>query len=177
MNTDPRLRQNYAAAFARFLFRRDEAALSAAYELGRRSLESGISLLDIVQIHHAVVIDSLPGLEARHQLCRTRRFVVLVVGEHARALDPVSCQQRLRVPGVLAEDDVGGAQLSEQAQRDVLEIADRGGADGERHQRRSRYGDSGCAVATASASHARAGLPSRGSTASQSSSCPKSFAL
>lgn len=68
MNTDPRLRQNYAAAFARFLFHRDEAALSAAYELGRRSLESGISLLDIVQTHHAVVIDALPGIEGPQEL-------------------------------------------------------------------------------------------------------------
>ena len=63
VTTDPRLRQNYAAAFARFLFHRDEAALSAAYELGRRSLASGVSLLDIVQAHHSVVIDALPGIK------------------------------------------------------------------------------------------------------------------
>jgi hypothetical protein len=68
VNTDPRLRQNYAAAFARFLFHRDEAALAAAYELGRRSLESGISLLDVVQTHHAVVIDTLPGLDGPQEL-------------------------------------------------------------------------------------------------------------
>ena len=68
MSSDPRLRQNYAAAFARFLFHRDEAALSAAYELGRRALESGVSLLDVVQIHHAVVIDALPGLEGPQEL-------------------------------------------------------------------------------------------------------------
>ena len=68
VNTDPRLRQNYAAAFARFLFHRDEAALSAAYELGRRSLASGVSLLDIVQAHHSVVIDALPGLEGPQEL-------------------------------------------------------------------------------------------------------------
>jgi hypothetical protein len=68
VNSDPRLRQNYAAAFARFLIHRDEAALSAAYELGRRALESGVSLLDIVQTHHAVVIDALPGLEGPQEL-------------------------------------------------------------------------------------------------------------
>ena len=68
VSSDPRLRQNYAAAFARFLFHRDEAALSAAYELGRRALESGVSLLDVVQIHHAVVIDARPGLEGPQEL-------------------------------------------------------------------------------------------------------------
>jgi len=68
MSPDPRLRQNYAAAFARFLFHRDEAALSAAYELGRRSLESGVSLLDIVQIHHSVVVEALSGIEGPQEL-------------------------------------------------------------------------------------------------------------
>jgi hypothetical protein len=68
VSSDPRLRQNYAAAFARFLFHRDEAALSAAYELGRGALESGVSLLDVVQIHHTVVIDSRPGLEGPQEL-------------------------------------------------------------------------------------------------------------
>jgi Phosphoserine phosphatase RsbU, N-terminal domain len=63
--TDPvaRLRQNYAAAFARYLFHRDEAALSAAYELGRHCLATGVGLLDVVQIHHQVVMDVLPGTE------------------------------------------------------------------------------------------------------------------
>jgi len=65
---DPQLRQNYAAAFSRFLFRPDEAALSAAYELGRQSLESGVSLLDIVQIHHGVVIETLSGIEGPEEL-------------------------------------------------------------------------------------------------------------
>ena len=37
-----RLRQNYAAAFTRYLIHRDEAAREAAYELGRSSLEDGV---------------------------------------------------------------------------------------------------------------------------------------
>jgi Phosphoserine phosphatase RsbU, N-terminal domain len=64
----PRLRQNYAAAFARYLFHRDEAALSAAYELGRSSLESGVGLLDVVQIHHEVVMEVRPGLDGPQEL-------------------------------------------------------------------------------------------------------------
>ena len=63
-----RLRQNYAAAFARYLFHRDEAALSAAYDLGRRGLEDGVSLLDVVQAHHGAVVDALPGPEGPQEL-------------------------------------------------------------------------------------------------------------
>jgi hypothetical protein len=58
-----RLRQDYAAAFLRYLFHRDEAARAAAYELGRLGLCSGISLLDVVQIHHDVLIEVLHSTE------------------------------------------------------------------------------------------------------------------
>lgn len=68
MTPHPRFRQNYAAAFTRFLFHRDEAALAAAYELGRTGLEQGIGLLEVVAIHHAVVLDARPGLEGPHEL-------------------------------------------------------------------------------------------------------------
>jgi len=68
---DPRLRRNYAAAFSRFLFQPDEAALSAAYELGRQSLASGVSLLDIVLIHHDVVIETLSGIEGPQELAHS----------------------------------------------------------------------------------------------------------
>src|SRR4051794_9406712 len=63
-----RLRQNYAAAFARYLIHRDEAALEAAYELGRNGLQDGVRLLDVVLIHHQVVIDALPGIEGPQEL-------------------------------------------------------------------------------------------------------------
>jgi hypothetical protein len=54
-----RLRQSYAAGFLRWLGRRDEPALLTAYELGRESLERGISLLEVVQVHHRVLVDAL----------------------------------------------------------------------------------------------------------------------
>jgi hypothetical protein len=63
-----RLRQNYAAAFARYLINRDEAALAAAYELGRSALENDVRLLDVVLIHHEVVIEALPGIEGPKEL-------------------------------------------------------------------------------------------------------------
>jgi phosphoserine phosphatase RsbU-like protein len=54
-----RLQQNYRARFLRYLSRRDELALWSAYELGRESLSGGVSLLDVVQIHHRVLLDVL----------------------------------------------------------------------------------------------------------------------
>ena len=58
-----RLRQSYNVGFLRYLSRRDELTLHAAYELGRNGLTTGVSMLDLVQIHHAVLVDALsdPG--------------------------------------------------------------------------------------------------------------------
>jgi hypothetical protein len=96
VSSDPRLRQNYAATFARFLFHRDEAALSAAYELGRRALESGVSLLDIVQTHHAVVIDALPGLEGPQELAEAAAtFLVEVLASFDMAQRALTEQREM----------------------------------------------------------------------------------
>jgi Phosphoserine phosphatase RsbU, N-terminal domain len=60
MSTDlDRLRQNYYVGFLRYLGRRDEPVLSSAYELGRAALSRGVSLLDVVQIHHSVLVNVL----------------------------------------------------------------------------------------------------------------------
>lgn len=58
-----RLRQSYGVGFLRYLSRRDELTLHVGYELGRGGLAAGVSLLDLVQIHHAVLLDALnnPG--------------------------------------------------------------------------------------------------------------------
>ena len=78
-----------------------------------------------------------PAFEPRQQLRRPRRLVVLVVRQQPR-IDAVPLEQAARVPRVLAQDDVGRAQLREHAQRDVLEIPDRRRADDERHYESSR---------------------------------------
>jgi hypothetical protein len=52
-----RLRQDYAAAFLGYLSRRDESGLRAAYELGRRTVSDPIGLLNLVHIHHAVLME------------------------------------------------------------------------------------------------------------------------
>ena len=49
--------RDYRAAFLRFLPRRDEAALHSGYLLGRSALEDGLSMLEIVTVHHAVLLD------------------------------------------------------------------------------------------------------------------------
>lgn len=74
-----RLRQNYAAAFARYLIHRDEAALAAAYELGRSALEGGVGLLEVVLIHHEVVIDARPGMEGPEELTTAAAAFLLEV--------------------------------------------------------------------------------------------------
>jgi Phosphoserine phosphatase RsbU, N-terminal domain len=51
--------RDYRVAFLRYLPRRDEAALHSAYELGRRAVADGVSLLELVRIHHEVLLDVL----------------------------------------------------------------------------------------------------------------------
>lgn len=54
-----RLVKDYRIAFLRYLPRREEAALAAGYALGREALAGGVSLLDLVRVHHQVLADSL----------------------------------------------------------------------------------------------------------------------
>ncbi|QJY47560.1 phosphatase RsbU N-terminal domain-containing protein [Pseudonocardia broussonetiae] len=54
-----RLRRNYGVGFLRYLGRRDESSLLSAYEIGRAGLTGGVGLLDVVQVHHTVLLDAL----------------------------------------------------------------------------------------------------------------------
>ena len=54
-----RLVKDYRIAFLRYLPRREEAALATGYALGREALAAGVSLLDLVRVHHHVLADSL----------------------------------------------------------------------------------------------------------------------
>src|SRR5581483_935 len=76
---------------------------------------------------------SRPGLQPGQHLRRALRLVVLVIARQRRR-NPVPLQEDARPPRVLAEDEVGLAELAEDAQRDVLEVADRRRADRQRHQ-------------------------------------------
>jgi hypothetical protein len=54
-----RLRQDLTPPFLAYLANRDEAGLRAAYELGRRAMEQGVSLLDFVRTHNDVALEVL----------------------------------------------------------------------------------------------------------------------
>jgi hypothetical protein len=53
------LLRDYRAVFLRHLARREESALHAGYEIGRSALAGGLSLLDVVRVHHDVLIEVL----------------------------------------------------------------------------------------------------------------------
>ena len=54
-----RLQRNYRTAFLRYLPSRDEAALHLGYEIGRAAMAGGLSLLDLAQVHHRILIEVL----------------------------------------------------------------------------------------------------------------------
>jgi hypothetical protein len=53
------LKRSYASAFLRYLARREEASLHSGYELGRAAVESQLSVLQLAQIHHDVLLEAL----------------------------------------------------------------------------------------------------------------------
>lgn len=59
LGQDPvaRLQRNYTPALMAHLTSRDESTLRAAYELGRGAIADGVSMLDLVHVHHAVFLD------------------------------------------------------------------------------------------------------------------------
>jgi hypothetical protein len=59
MTTLEDLRRDYRAGFLRYLPGRDEAPLRVGYEIGRAAVVSGVSILDLVQIHHEVLLEVL----------------------------------------------------------------------------------------------------------------------
>jgi hypothetical protein len=50
-----RLRRDYAFAFLTYRLEGTERRLQAAYELGRKAMVGGSSLLDVAKVHHEVV--------------------------------------------------------------------------------------------------------------------------
>jgi Phosphoserine phosphatase RsbU, N-terminal domain len=59
VNALERLRRNYRAAFLRYLPNRDEAALDAGYQIGRSAVVDGLTILDLVQVHHDILREVL----------------------------------------------------------------------------------------------------------------------
>ena len=55
------LRRDYRTSFLRYLVRRDEAPLHTGYVLGRTAVAEGMSILDLAQLHHEVLIEVSGG--------------------------------------------------------------------------------------------------------------------
>ena len=53
------LTRDYRTGFLRYLPHRSEAAMTTGYELGRRAAAGGASLLDLIQVHHQVLGETL----------------------------------------------------------------------------------------------------------------------
>jgi hypothetical protein len=53
------LTRDYRVAFLQYLPRREEAALSRGYELGRTAVSDGVSILELARIHHDVLLEAL----------------------------------------------------------------------------------------------------------------------
>ncbi|MBA3308766.1 MAG: hypothetical protein H0U28_01735 [Nocardioidaceae bacterium] len=59
MTVPENVRRDYRAAFLRYLPRREEAALHIGYQLGRSAVTDGLSILDLAQVHHEVLLEVL----------------------------------------------------------------------------------------------------------------------
>jgi hypothetical protein len=63
-----RFRRDYAPVFLQYLSERGEPGLRSAYELGRRAMVEEMSMLDLVGVHHAVLLDVLRTLKRPEEL-------------------------------------------------------------------------------------------------------------
>jgi hypothetical protein len=59
MSDLPALTLDYRAALLRYLPRREEAALTVGYELGRAAVASRVSILDLARVHHDILVEVL----------------------------------------------------------------------------------------------------------------------
>ena len=53
------LTRDYRVAFLRYLPGRQEVALHRGYELGRRAVADGLSVLELARVHHDVLLEAL----------------------------------------------------------------------------------------------------------------------
>jgi len=65
MTAAEQVRLSYRAAFLRYLSRRDEAPLHAGYEIGRSALSNSLSILELAQIHHEVLLEVLKTVDEK----------------------------------------------------------------------------------------------------------------
>ena len=63
-----RFSRDYAPAFLQYLAQRSEGGLATAYELGRNAMLQHLSMLDLVQIHHALLLKVLRTTRSDEEL-------------------------------------------------------------------------------------------------------------
>ena len=83
-----RLERNYRIAFLRYLPNRDESALHHGYQIGRAAMTTGLSLLDLAQVHHRVLVEvlrSTPERDLDALIDAAAEFVVEVLATYELA--------------------------------------------------------------------------------------------
>lgn len=76
------LTRDYRAAFLRYLPNRSEEARTSGYQLGRRAVTEGVSLLDLAHVHHVVLAEVLvdsPAAEVQGLTTAASEFLVEVL--------------------------------------------------------------------------------------------------
>jgi hypothetical protein len=76
---------DYRAAFLRSLPRGEEAALTSGYEIGRHCVAAGVSMLDLIRIHHDVlrgVLLDTPAEEVGEVVTAAAAFLMEVLAPY-----------------------------------------------------------------------------------------------
>jgi Phosphoserine phosphatase RsbU, N-terminal domain len=82
------LGRSYRVAFLRYLSRREEAALRNGYELGRSAVAGGVSILELAQLHHEVLLEALqetPGEDLAAVATAASEFFLEVIATYDMA--------------------------------------------------------------------------------------------
>ena len=89
MSRSDRLVRDYRAAFLRYLPRREEAAAHTGYVLGRSAIADGVSILEMVRVHHEVLLEVLrdtPGAELAQVTAAASEFLREVLSTYDMTL-------------------------------------------------------------------------------------------
>jgi signal transduction histidine kinase/CheY-like chemotaxis protein len=126
--TDPArsLEEDYAEALRQLLAAGGEAALTDAYQLGRRALEEGVSIIDLALLHHAVLAELVAEQprQARAHLSRAAAFLAECVSPFEMRLSGVSDANR-RLLAQTAELERANAETKQAAEALKAETAER----------------------------------------------------
>lgn len=72
MSTVADLTRDYRVALLRFVSTGSEEARTTGYDIGRRAVESSVSLLDLGRVHHEILIEAIGDSPAEEHLAVAR---------------------------------------------------------------------------------------------------------